>query len=33
MIAEIREKISSYISNINDRLEEDLTGNVSGNSS
>lgn len=31
MIAEIKGKISSYGSNLNDRLEDDLTGNVFGN--
>ncbi len=30
MIAEIKGKISSYGSNLNDRLEDDLTGNVFG---
>jgi hypothetical protein len=31
MIAKIKGKISSYGLNLNDRLEDDLTRNVSGN--
>lgn len=31
MIGEIKGKISSTGSNLNDRLEDDLTGNVFGN--